>query len=64
MNDQLKELRDIKKLLVLIAVKNEASVNEVAKTLGVDQSAISHLLNPKKKSRRRGEKDAKENQEG
>lgn len=61
---ELKELRDIKKLLILIAVKNEVSVNEVAKTLGVDQSAISHLLNPTKKSGRRGDSDSKENKEG
>ncbi|MFI5449455.1 MAG: hypothetical protein ACHQ03_06805 [Candidatus Bathyarchaeia archaeon] len=50
MNEELKELKDIKKLLILIALKNEVSVNEVAKVLGVDQSAISHLINPKKKS--------------
>jgi DNA-binding transcriptional ArsR family regulator len=60
MSEQLKELRDIKKLLILLAVKKEVSVNEIARTLGVDQSAISHLLNPKKKSRQRGEKDSKE----
>jgi len=64
MGEELKELRDIKKLLILIAVKNEVSVNEVAKVLGVDQSAISHLINPKKKSGRRGDKDSKESKEG
>jgi predicted transcriptional regulator len=63
MGEELKELKDIKKLLVLIAVKNEVSVDEVAKVLGVDQSAISHLLNPKKKHGRRGDKDSKENKE-
>lgn len=64
MEDELKELRDIKKLLILLAVKNEVSVNEIAKTLGVDQSAISHLLNPKKKSVRGGDKDTKEAEDG
>jgi len=31
MNEELKELRDIKKLLILLALKNEVSVNEVVK---------------------------------
>jgi predicted transcriptional regulator len=61
MKEELKELRDIKKLLILIAVKNEVSVNEIAKILGVDQSAVSHLLNPKKKSGVRGDNDSSEN---
>jgi len=31
MNEELKELRDIKKLLILLALKNEVSVNAVVK---------------------------------
>ncbi len=54
MSDEIKELRNIKKLLIMLLVQNDVKVNEIAKALGVDQSAVSHMLNPK------GEKSAKE----
>jgi predicted transcriptional regulator len=49
MSDELKELRTIRKLLILLLMKNKASQEEIAKVLGVDQSAISHMINPKGK---------------
>lgn len=54
-NDELKELRDIKKLLILLLEANDVDQRKIAAALGVTQSAISHLVNPK------GEKGAKEN---
>jgi len=47
--EELRELRTIKKLLILLLMKNKASQDEIAKVLGVDQSAISHMINPKGK---------------
>ena len=47
--EELRELRTIKKLLILLLMKNKASQDEIAKGLGVDQSAISHMINPKGK---------------
>jgi predicted ArsR family transcriptional regulator len=54
MSEELKELRTIKKLLVLLLTKNEATNVEIAKTLGVDESVVRRILSP------RGEKDPKE----
>ena len=54
MNDELKELRDIKKLLILLLESQKVDQDEIAKALGVTQSAVSHLINPK------GVKGAKE----
>jgi hypothetical protein len=54
MSEELKELRTIKKLLMLLLLKSDATNVEIAKTLGVDESAIRHMLNP------REEKSAKE----
>ena len=38
------ELRDVKKLLVLIAVKNKASQTEVGKLLGITDRQVRNLL--------------------
>lgn len=47
MSEELKELRTIKKLLVLLLSKNKATNVEIAKTLGVDESAVRRMLNPR-----------------
>lgn len=47
--DLKKELRDIKKLLILHLLKNEVGQDEIAKVLGVSQPAVSQMLNPKGK---------------
>ncbi len=48
MSDELIELRNIKKLLVLLLMSNKVDQDKIAKALGAkDQSAISHMLNPK-----------------
>jgi len=54
-SEELKELRTIKKLLILLLMKNKASQDEIAKVLGVDQSAISHMINPRGKPQQKGE---------
>ncbi len=54
-SEELKELRTIKKLLILLLMKNKASQDEIAKLLGVDQSAISHMINPKVKPQQKVE---------
>lgn len=38
------ELKDVKKLLVLIAVKNKASQAEVGKVLGIKDRQVRNLL--------------------
>ncbi len=51
MNEDLKELKDIKKLLILLLMQNGVGQDKIAKALGLkDQSAVSHLINPKGKS--------------
>jgi predicted XRE-type DNA-binding protein len=61
MNDELKELRDIKKLLILLLEANDVDQGEIAGALGVTQSAVSHLLNPKeKKDAKKGSKEEQE----
>ena len=50
MSEELKkELRDIKKLLVLHLVKNDVGQDDIARVLGVSQPAVSQMLNPKGK---------------
>lgn len=49
MTEELKELKNIKKLLILLLKSNDVQVEQIAKVLGVDRSAISHMLNPKTK---------------
>jgi predicted transcriptional regulator len=63
MGEELKELRAIKKLLILLLMKNKVGQGEVAKALGVDQSAISRMINPKNKPPEEGEDTAQENQD-
>jgi len=43
-SDELKELKSIKKLLVLIALKNGASLDEIDKATGMGVSHISELF--------------------
>ena len=52
MTEDLKELRNIRKLLILLLTANKVDQGEIAKVLGVKQPAISKMLNPKE------EKDA------
>lgn len=47
MNDELDELRQIKKLMILLCRANDVDQREIAKVLGVTESAISHMLKPK-----------------
>ena len=47
MNEELKELRDIKKLLILLLQANKVSQPEIAKTLGISDRRVRQLLNPK-----------------
>lgn len=54
MSDEIRELRNIKKLLIMLLIQNDVKVGEIARALGVDQSAVSHMLSP------RGVKNAKE----
>jgi len=49
MNEELAELRQIKKLLILLLRANKVDQREIAKVLGVTESAISHMLKPKGK---------------
>jgi predicted transcriptional regulator len=53
-SDEIRELRNIKKLLIMLLIQNDVKVGEIARALGVDQSAVSHMLSP------RGVKNAKE----
>ena len=55
--EELEELKDIKKLLILLLEANDVDQDDIADALGVTQSAVSHLLNPKEK------RHAKENKE-
>jgi predicted transcriptional regulator len=50
MSDELRELRNIKKLLILLLQANEVDQGAIAKTLGVSQPAVSQMLNPKGKA--------------
>ncbi|MDV3278687.1 MAG: hypothetical protein LYZ69_09545 [Nitrososphaerales archaeon] len=51
MTDELNELRDIKKLLVLLLQANKVDQGNIAKALGVKQPAVSKMLS------RKGKKD-------
>lgn len=50
MSEELKELRNIKKLLILLLQANKVDQGVIAKTLGVSQPAVSQMLNPKGKN--------------
>ena len=54
MSEELKELRNIKKLIILLLRANEVEQGDIAKVLGVKQPAVSKMLNPK------GEENAEE----
>jgi predicted transcriptional regulator len=62
--EQLKELQSIKRLLILLLMKNKVSQEEIAKALGVDQSVVSRLINPKNRPPKKGEETAQEAQVG
>jgi DNA-directed RNA polymerase specialized sigma subunit len=49
MSEELKELRDIKKLLILLLKANKVDQREIAEVLGLTEGRISQLLNPKGK---------------
>lgn len=54
-NSELKELKYIRNLLILIAEANHVDQDNIGKALGgISQSAVSHMINPK------GTKSAKE----
>jgi len=53
-SDEVKELKSIKKLLIMLLKVNKVKDEEIARVLGVDRSTITHVLNPK------SEKGAKE----
>lgn len=54
MSAELKELRDIKRLLILLAQANKVSQQEIAKALGISDRRVRQLINPK------GQGDAEE----
>jgi len=60
MTEELKELKTISKLLVLLLMKNKVGQEEIARALGVDQSVISRMINPKNKSQKKVEKSAED----
>lgn len=45
----LKELQDIKRLLVLALIENDVSQDKIANALDVNQSTVSRLISPTKK---------------
>ena len=47
MTDELKELGNTKKLLILLLQANEIDQKENARALGVSQPAVSQMLAPK-----------------
>jgi DNA-directed RNA polymerase specialized sigma subunit len=49
MSEELKELKDIKKLLILLLKANKVDQKEIAAVLGVTEGRVSQLLNPKGK---------------
>lgn len=55
-NDEVvKELRDIKRLLVLLLQANKVDQGTISKALGVSQPAVSQMMNPKGKRLGEGE---------
>ncbi|MGD0477739.1 MAG: hypothetical protein ABSB29_06195 [Nitrososphaerales archaeon] len=54
MPNEIDELRDIKKLLILLLKANDVDQRDVARVLGITEGRVSQILNPK------GEKDVKE----
>lgn len=62
-NERLKELQSIKRLLILLLMKNKVAQEEIAKALGLDQSAVSRMINPKNKPGKKGETSAEESQD-
>ena len=47
MTAELKELRNIKRLLILLLQANEVDQKDIAKALRVSQPAVSQMLNSK-----------------
>ena len=47
MTEELKELKNIKKLLILLLQENKVDQKDIARALGVSQPAVSQMLNPK-----------------
>jgi predicted XRE-type DNA-binding protein len=48
-DDVVKELRDIKRLLVLLLQTNEVDQGAISKALRISQPAVSQMMNPKEK---------------
>ena len=47
MTNELEELRNIKKLLILLLKANDVDQRDVARVLGVTEGRVSQMLNPK-----------------
>lgn len=47
MSAELKELRDIKRLLILLLEANKVGQQEIADALGISDRRVRQLLNPK-----------------
>jgi len=47
MSEELRELRDIKKLLILLLKANDVGQKDIARVLGVTEGRVSQILNPK-----------------
>lgn len=47
MTSELKELQDIKRLLILLLQANKVAQPEIAKALGITDRQVRRLLNPK-----------------
>jgi len=63
LTEQLDELRAIKKLLILLLLKNKVGQEEIAKALGVDQFSVSRMVIPRNKPQKKGEQSAEESQD-
>lgn len=59
MSEQLKELRNIKKLLVMLLMANKVDQGEIAKALGISQPAVSMMISAKEKKKRNAKEKAK-----
>lgn len=51
----LKELKSIKKLLILLLIKSGATSDEIGHALGVDSSAVRKMFPMKKTKKTKGE---------
>jgi predicted transcriptional regulator len=56
-NEEINELKQIKKLLVLIATKSNSTQQEIGNLLGMTQANVAQILKPQKKRKKKGGKN-------